>query len=262
MIKSFLTIPFQISLTHSFEQQEETLRQQSFNIEQTTNAVVAAKDATQIVKLMKQGVKELKKEQKKVTVESVEVIMREYSQLFYGLSYLNYTIFLPQDLHDELSQLFENADDIQNVFAENLHMPPIDDQELADQLELLGDELATDNDTSYLDEATGGSTPPAGPSVTLDMPNNTQPSSGSVHIIITILCLINVFISLITCIQNSLHSRVYKLCHLYPSISSIIHRTTTSAHLLPQRMIINYKKIDKNIVCEFSPSSCQTFFPF
>lgn len=49
------------------------MRQQSFNFEQTNITLKSTKDAVQAVVAMKQGVKELKKAQKKVNLESVEV---------------------------------------------------------------------------------------------------------------------------------------------------------------------------------------------
>jgi hypothetical protein len=89
------------------------------------------------------------------------------------------TSFRIQDLHDELEQLFETSNDVQDVLADNFNMPPIDDEELADQLELLGEEFTADTDTSYLDEATAGgisvsfasSAEPQGP-ITPDTPNH------------------------------------------------------------------------------------------
>jgi len=113
-----------------YEEQVETLRQQSFNIEQTNGTLQSTKDAAHVAAAMKQGVKELKKEQRKVPLDSLE------------------------GLHDEMGELFDNSAEIQDVLASGFTVPEsMDDKELEEQLNLLGDEIAADNDSSYLDEA-------------------------------------------------------------------------------------------------------------
>lgn len=62
-------------------------------------------------------------------------------------------ILISKDLHDELEQLFETSEDVQDVLASDLNMPIIDDKELEEQLELLGEEFVADGDASYLDAA-------------------------------------------------------------------------------------------------------------
>lgn len=47
--------------------------------------------------------------------------------------------------------MLEQADEVQEALGRNYNMPEIDDDELAAELDALGDEIALDDDTSYLD---------------------------------------------------------------------------------------------------------------
>jgi len=58
-----------------------------------------------------------------------------------------------QDLQDELEDLTEQSNEIQEVMGRSYGMPEVDDDELEAELDALGDEIALDDDTSYLDEA-------------------------------------------------------------------------------------------------------------
>lgn len=58
-----------------------------------------------------------------------------------------------QDLQDQLEDLTEQSNEIQEIMGRSYGMPEIDDDELDAELEALGDEIALDDDTSYLDEA-------------------------------------------------------------------------------------------------------------
>ena len=58
-----------------------------------------------------------------------------------------------QDLQDELEDLTEQAGEIQEIMGRSYGMPDVDEAELEAELDALGDELAFDEDTSYLDEA-------------------------------------------------------------------------------------------------------------
>jgi len=62
-------------------------------------------------------------------------------------------VFLCQDLQDQLEDLTEQSNEIQEIMGRSYGMPEIDDDELDAELEALGDEIALDDDTSYLDEA-------------------------------------------------------------------------------------------------------------
>lgn len=48
--------------------------------------------------------------------------------------------------------MLEQADEVQEALGRNYNMPEIDDDELAAELDALGDEIALDDDTSYLDD--------------------------------------------------------------------------------------------------------------
>lgn len=58
-----------------------------------------------------------------------------------------------QDIQDDLADMLEQADEVQEALGRSYGMPEIDDDELAAELEALGDDLALDEDTSFLDDA-------------------------------------------------------------------------------------------------------------
>lgn len=138
-----------------YENQRENLANQSFNMEQTNYATQMLKDTKITVDAMRLGVKEMKKEYKKVNISSIE------------------------DLQDELGDLMEQANDVQDVLGRSYGIgEDVDEAELEAgkifnsyiiyhlkwlrsidnlknfllELEALTDELATDHDTAYLDE--------------------------------------------------------------------------------------------------------------
>lgn len=49
--------------------------------------------------------------------------------------------------------MLEQADEVQEAMGRSYGMPDVDEDELAAELEALGDDLAIDEDTSYLDDA-------------------------------------------------------------------------------------------------------------
>lgn len=49
--------------------------------------------------------------------------------------------------------MLEQAEEVQEAMGRSYGMPEIDDDELAAELDALGDDLALDTDTSYLDDA-------------------------------------------------------------------------------------------------------------
>lgn len=55
-----------------FDNQSDSFRSQSFNMEQATMALQTAKDTQVVVAGMKAGVKEMKKEFKKIDVDKIE----------------------------------------------------------------------------------------------------------------------------------------------------------------------------------------------
>lgn len=111
-----------------YEQQIEGLRNQSFNMEQANFAAQSLKDTQATVAAMKDGVTQMKKEFKKINIEHIE------------------------DLQDDMADMLEQADEVQEAMGRSYGMPEIDDDELAAELDALGDEIALDDDASYLDD--------------------------------------------------------------------------------------------------------------
>ncbi|XP_055911826.1 charged multivesicular body protein 5 [Eupeodes corollae] len=112
----------------AYEQQIESLRNQSFNMEQANYAAQTLKDTNATVIAMKDGVKQMKKEFKNINIDSIE------------------------DIHDDMADMLEEADEVQQALGRTYNMPEVDDEELESELMALGDEIALDDDTSYLDD--------------------------------------------------------------------------------------------------------------
>jgi len=121
-----------------YENQREQLSNQSFNLEQSNFAIQTVKDTKTTVDAMKLGVKEFKKEYKNINIDKIE------------------------DLQDELEDLTEQANEVQEIMGRSYGMPELDDDELEAELDMLGDEIALDDDTSYLDEASRAPAAPTG----------------------------------------------------------------------------------------------------
>ncbi|CAL8099938.1 unnamed protein product [Orchesella dallaii] len=113
----------------AYETQADGLRQQSFNMEQATMAIQSAKDTQVVVGAMKTGLKEMKKEYKKINIDNIE------------------------DLQDELADVLEMSEEVQEALGRSYNMPDVDEDELEAELDALGDEIALDDDSSYLDDA-------------------------------------------------------------------------------------------------------------
>lgn len=58
-----------------------------------------------------------------------------------------------------MADMLEQADEVQEALGRSYGTPELDDDELAAELDALGDEIALDNDTSYLDEIKTPSAP-------------------------------------------------------------------------------------------------------
>ncbi|XP_065086653.1 charged multivesicular body protein 5 [Ochlerotatus camptorhynchus] len=111
-----------------YESQVENLRNQSFNMEQANFASQTLKDTHSTVAAMKDGMKSMKKEFKKINIEEIE------------------------DIQDDMADMLEQADEVQEAMGRTYGMPELDDDELQAELDALGDEIALDDDTSYLDD--------------------------------------------------------------------------------------------------------------
>ena len=119
-----------------YESQLEGLRNQSFNMEQANFATQQLKDTKTTVDAMKIGDKEMKKEYKKVDIGKIE------------------------DVQDKLSDMLEQANEVQEVLGRSYGLPEdVDEDDLEAELDALGDDLL-DEDTSYLDETVGIPDPP------------------------------------------------------------------------------------------------------
>lgn len=111
-----------------YEAQVESLRNQSFNMEQANYANQTLKDTQATVVAMKDGMKSMQKEFKKINIDQIE------------------------DIQDEMADMLEQADDVQEALGRSYGVPEIDDDELAAELDALGEEIALDDDASYLDD--------------------------------------------------------------------------------------------------------------
>lgn len=111
-----------------YEQQLDNLRAQSFNMEQANYATQTLKDTHTTIAAMKDGVTSMKKEFKKINIDQIE------------------------DVNDDLADMLEQADEVQEALGRQYGLPEMDDDELAAELDALGDEIALDDDTSYLDD--------------------------------------------------------------------------------------------------------------
>lgn len=112
-----------------YESQVDNLRQQAFNMEQTNYATQTLKDTQTTVIAMKEGVKQMQKEFKNINIDQIE------------------------DMHDDLADMLDEANEVQEAMGRSYGMPDIDDDELEAELDALGDDLALEEDTSYLDDA-------------------------------------------------------------------------------------------------------------
>jgi charged multivesicular body protein 5 len=113
-----------------YEGQREMLSNQSFNIEQQNMSIQSMRDTKTTVTAMSVGLKEMKKEYKNIDLNKIE------------------------DLQDDLADIMEQANDIQDTMGRTYGMPEVDEDDLEAELAALGDELALDTDTSYLDAPT------------------------------------------------------------------------------------------------------------
>lgn len=112
-----------------YESQVDNLRQQAFNMEQTNYATQTLKDTQATVVAMKDGVRQMQKEFKNINIDQIE------------------------DIQDDLADMLEEANEVQETLGRSYGTPDIDDDELEAELAALGDDLALDEDTSYLDDA-------------------------------------------------------------------------------------------------------------
>jgi len=114
-----------------YEQSRDQLMNQSFSMEQTNFAMETTKDTMTTVNAMKHANKAMKKEMKKINIDEIE------------------------DIQDDLEDMLEQSNEIQETLGRSYGVPEeIDDTELEAELEMLGDDVLLDDDTSFLDDAT------------------------------------------------------------------------------------------------------------
>jgi len=129
-----------------YESQLENLRNQSFNMEQANFATQTLKDTKTTVDAMKMGVKQMKKEYKKVDIDDIE------------------------DLQDDMEDMLEQANEVQEALGRQYGMPEMDDAELDAEFDALGDEMFMEDDAAYLDDASSA------PAVPGSMPGEAEAS--------------------------------------------------------------------------------------
>ncbi|XP_054280199.1 charged multivesicular body protein 5-like [Macrosteles quadrilineatus] len=118
-----------------YESQVDNLRQQAFNMEQANFATQSLKDTQATIDAMKAGVKTMQKEFKKINIDQIE------------------------DLQDDMADMLDLHEEVQEALGRTYGTPEIDDDELQAELDALGDEIALDDDTSYLDEVKAPAAP-------------------------------------------------------------------------------------------------------
>lgn len=117
---------------HMYEKQRNHLYNQSFNVDQTKFAQENAKDSAAMVSAMKDASKSLAAQYKSINISEVE------------------------DLHDDMDELLEQADEINEIMGRAYGVPDeLDEDQLLEELEGLEDDLElTDETPSYLAAAT------------------------------------------------------------------------------------------------------------
>ncbi|XP_065186414.1 charged multivesicular body protein 5-like isoform X2 [Sycon ciliatum] len=125
-----------------YENQYSGLQQQSFNMEQANYATQTLKDTKTTVDAMKLGVKEMKKEYKKIKIDDIE------------------------DIQDQMEDMMELAEEVQESLGRSYGCPEVDEDDLAAEFDALGDDFALDEDSSYLDAASAPAVPDATPAQT------------------------------------------------------------------------------------------------
>lgn len=102
-----------------YEKQRDTLYNQAFNVDQTRFAVQNVKDTVTTVSAMKNASKELAVGMKQIKIDDIE------------------------DLHDDMSDMLEDADEINEIMGRAYGVPDeLNEEDLMDELDALEDEIA------------------------------------------------------------------------------------------------------------------------
>jgi len=118
-----------------YEGQRDQMMNQSFNMEQANFAQQSMKDTVVTVSAMKSANVELKKQMKNISIDDVE------------------------SMQDDLSDLLESNNEIQDALGRSYGVGEVDESELEDELASLGDELQMGETPSYLSSAVPTSEP-------------------------------------------------------------------------------------------------------
>jgi len=110
-----------------YEQQREQLMNQSFNMNQAEFASQSMQDTVTTVSAMKTANVEMKKQFKKVSLDEIE------------------------NIQDDMSELIDYSNEINETLGRNYATPDVDESELEDELAALGEELELEGEASYLD---------------------------------------------------------------------------------------------------------------
>ncbi|BHF64146.1 Charged multivesicular body protein 5 [Sparganum proliferum] len=111
------------------EKQRECLSSQSFNMDQAGYAIQSVKDTQVTVNAMKTGLKEFKKETKKLDINKIE------------------------DLQDDLTDMMELHDEFGEVLGRSVIPLDYNEEDLDAELAALGEDYDASRDSAYLDEA-------------------------------------------------------------------------------------------------------------
>jgi len=118
-----------------YEGQRDQLSNQAFNMEQATFASQSMKDTVVTVSAMKSANTEMKKQFKQIDINDIE------------------------NLQDDMTDLLDQNNEIQEALGRSYSVD-VDESELDDELEALGEELALESTPSYLQASTVPSTDP------------------------------------------------------------------------------------------------------
>ncbi|KAI9477578.1 Vacuolar protein-sorting-associated protein 60 [Coemansia sp. RSA 989] len=113
-----------------YEAQRDNLLQQSFNMESTAFAMDNVKNTMTTVQAMQDANKELKKQYKNIDVDKI------------------------YDIQDEMSDLMEQANEVQELMGRSYDLPEdFDEEDLEAELDALGDDLNFEEEMpSYLND--------------------------------------------------------------------------------------------------------------
>nr|XP_002131784.1 charged multivesicular body protein 5 [Ciona intestinalis] len=103
-----------------YETQRDNMMSQSFNMEQTNYSIQTIKDTKNVVGAMKVGLKEMKKEHKKINLDEIE------------------------DLQDDMADMLEMSEEIQETLGRSYGTPELDEDDLEAELDALGDDMFED----------------------------------------------------------------------------------------------------------------------